>query len=227
MNPLLNKRLVLFLFKKYRLLVAVVLLCGGLLVFLIITAFNTRSKVIKKLGEDQVTYEDFRKKLFASQAVNKLLIDKQELLDSFLPDKFELLRVLNVLETISSKTKFKIESFSISPPQEIPGQRVEKRIDIKGSGTFNEFLNFIKEYKYISGQILSVDSLNLTGRDEIVSNLSITLYAYEPKIDFAALEPGGIDTLDEKLINLIEQNVEIVKEIEIKDDYKNKTNPFE
>lgn len=197
------------------------------MVFLISASYTNYSALDTKAQKSQDKYDELQRNLLASQVINKKIVDKLPVLQSFLPNQFDLLSIISVIETISTKTKFKINSFSIEESPTVPGVVNQKKIDIKGIGTFAEFLNFIKEYKYISGKLLSLDTVNLSGAEEVVSSLSINLYAQDPKIDPSQLPPNQIDPLDEKILQLIEDNIVSQKAQELDDTFSEKGNPFQ
>lgn len=171
-------------------------------------------------------------KLKSSYAVSTNLIkeleSKTNLLSTFMPNDFDLLVMLSTVEEIGKRTNFKIQSVSLVSEPLLPGKIKGKSISITGSGSFQSFLDFLKNYKSISGQIISMDSVSLSGKDKVISNLGITMYAYNPVVDSKSFpDMSNLDKKDRDVLKVVTEYVRLGNSGVVDDKYSSKKNPFE
>jgi hypothetical protein len=156
------------------------------------------------------------------------MAEKSKYLKEFLPDEFEIFETLTLIEKISKRTNFKVESFSLERFDTSPDLLQTRKLNISGSGSVDSFMAFLKEYKYITGQIVSIDSVNLVGNLDVISDLSLNVFAYKPSIgDGMNNDTSSISQTDSKLLDIIEENTELKTSVNLDDRFNNKVNPFE
>lgn len=160
---------------------------------------------------------------------NDLLINIDSKISSFLPNVSELFNTLSIIENISKRTGFKIESYTLNSQTEVEGVEQKQNILIKGAGSQDQFMNFLKEYKFITGQAVTIDTLNLSSKDKVVSSLSLNFFSYKPKVNLQDL-PDVIE-VDEELKQYLKQIDKYAFDFEAIDkkvnlNYSKKKNPF-
>lgn len=216
-----------FIWKKYRNLILLSVLVLIVIAIFSFLAFKRRMVLNRELQQLQAKLNEQRIRLDVNSAVAERLIENSQSLGIFLPDEFDLYNLLDLIDSIGEKTKFKIEGYSILQQETPSGILVKKGIAIKGSGTFDQFLDFLKEYKYITGQFISISSVSLTGKDRVFTQLVIDLFAYRPNVDLQNIPViQTLDSADNKLLEIIAKHVVKKKIEEISDDYESKSNPF-
>ncbi len=153
--------------------------------------------------------------------------ENTSLLTGFLPDRFNVFRTLNLIERIGDQTGFNVDSFILSFQNlDVKDKLQTKQLQIAGSGTPQAFLAFLKEYKYITGQIITIDNVNLIGTNNLITNLSLNIYAYDPNIDLNENVRSNLDSIDDKILEKIRENVDVGDSEAISDDYESKEDPF-
>lgn len=222
-STIVNSRLVKFIYRKFKnilfiILIVVVVYCLSLL-WIIKKIHNLKNEV--QLANTRVA----NKNITVNPNTVELINDNVVKLKQFLPDELNVLQTIQLIEQIGSKTKFKIEQYSIKYSETGVGSLVMKPLELAGSGTMEQFLSFIKQYKYITGQILSVDTVSIVGRERVLSNLSVNVYVYTPSIDLAS-EVRALDEVDQAILEKIRMYVTSKKTFELEDDYTSAENPF-
>lgn len=155
------------------------------------------------------------------------LAEKTPILASFLPDEFNLYHVIALIEQIGVKTRFNIESYSLKYVEVKPESLERQSLELIGSGTFDQFMAFLKEYKFITGKLLTIDSVNLSGDKRVLTNLSINIYAFKPEINIENQKIPALDQIDKQILDKVEQFYVVSKQLPQETQYKLKTNPFE
>jgi len=155
------------------------------------------------------------------------LKDKANLMANYLPDSFNLYQVIGLIEQIGRKTNFKIQSYSLHYSEPLSNSLVSQALSLQGSGTLEEFMAFLKEYKFITGKLLTIDSVNLSGAKRLLSNLNVTIYAYKPEIVLEGQSIPALSNLDRELLQKIVRYSAPTTQTNSDSNYQNKENPFE
>lgn len=206
---------------------------GGILltifiIFLISAAYRQQSALVTDTQELTVKIAKYEQDSKAASAVNADFLSSSDVLKRFLPDDFDIYTIINVIENITFRTKFTVESYSLSTQETKEGIQSDKKIVLTGSGTYQQFLDFIRQYKYITGQAVSIDSVSLNGKTTVISNLTLTLFAFKPKINLASIEiVAPMDKIDRDILGLVKRYTTIPKVVSITASYESKGNPFE
>ena len=225
MKKQLSKKILNLIFRKVKsyLLVFVVFL------FLIILAIFF---ILKKTNETKVQVE----KLKQLSVVNVETIDSEAMailsssaneLASFLPDEFNLYQVIALIEQIAVKTRFNIQSYALSYVEVKPDTLQQQSLALTGSGTYDQFMAFLKEYKFVTGKALTIDSVNLSGSKRILSDLKVNIYAYKPNITVDNQAIVALDKTDKLITEKIKKYYTVLKTSPDNTDYSSKENPFE
>lgn len=220
--------LVKFLWNRNKSMIIGGILLSGLIIFLISIAYKQQDTLQTDTKELSIKISKYELDSKASQAVNSDFLSSSDILKRFLPDDFDIYTIINVIENITSRTKFTVESYSLSTQETKEGIQSDKKVVLTGSGTYQQFLDFIRQYKYITGQAVSIDSVSLNGKTTVISNLTLTLFAFKPKINLASIEVvAPMDKIDRDLLGLVKRYTTIPKVVNITSSYESKGNPFE
>jgi len=155
------------------------------------------------------------------------LKDKANLFATYLPDEFNLYQVINLIEQIGRKTNFKIQSYSLQYTETTSDNLATQTLSLQGSGSLDEFMAFLKEYKFITGKLLTIDTVNLSGSKRLLTNLAVNIYAYKPNITLEGQSIPPLTELDRTLIQKVTRYSVPMVESKTDANYSNKENPFE
>lgn len=223
-----DEALIRFILKNHRNLLIASLASICIIFSLSFVTFNRLTETQTKVTAATSQIAKLKSTFSVSTNLVKELKDKVTLLNVFLPNDFDLLLMLNTIEEIGNRTNFKIRSVSLGSEKTHEGILAQKNIVIIATGTFESFLNFLKEYKAVTGQIISMASVSLSGKEQVLSNLSITMYAYKPKIDLNAFpDLKNLDKNDRAVLDVVTKYVKVVPDTKIDDSYQPKTDPFQ
>ncbi len=147
-------------------------------------------------------------------------------LASFLPDEFDLYQVNALTNQIARKTQFSIQSYSLKA-LEIPDNKLSVQpLNLVGTGTLEQLMTFIEEYKFITGKIITIDSVNLSGSRRVLSNLAVNIYAYKPTISVKNEPIRRLDEIDRYILKQVQKYYEAPKKELLNIEYSTKQNPF-
>lgn len=159
------------------------------------------------------------------EAVLQLTTDASKLA-AFLPDSFDLYQVIAFTDQIAKKTRFNIHSYSLSSVEATEGRLQNQALNLVGSGTLEQLMAFVEEYKFITGQIVTIDSLNLSGDKRILSNLAVNIYAYKPAIAMNSEPIRPLDETDRYILKQIRKYYVAPQSVILDTKYDSKDNPF-
>jgi len=147
-------------------------------------------------------------------------------LGTFLPDELDLYQVNALTDQIAKKTKFSIQSFSLKAVDIPENKLYVQPLNLVGSGTLEQLMAFIEEYKFITGRIITIDSVNLSGDRRVLSNLAVNIYAYKPVIEVKNEPIRKLDEIDQYILKQIQKYYETPKKEILDTEYSTKQNPF-
>lgn len=199
-------------------------------VSLFIMYFNTRQYQInlvkiKSLKEEIDGYDKKKKLLdFKSQVLDSEIdMDvANQALSQLIPNKEDYFSILVALEKLSAKTNFIITSYNIV----VSASTKEKlAIVIEGEGNPNNFLQFLNEYNFSGGRLVTID--NIEFNQEIFTGAKVNIYVYSGKAGVLKTSDTSSDVdiatikkiIDKVEIQLKDENNQVV-------DYPTKSNPF-
>ncbi|MEK9179031.1 MAG: hypothetical protein AAB893_01025, partial [Patescibacteria group bacterium] len=140
--------LVTFLWNRNRTMIIGGVLLTVFIVFLISTALRQQGSLQTDTQELAIRITKYEQDSKAASAVNSDFLASSDILKRFLPDDFDIYTIINVIENITSRTKFTVESYSLSTQETKEGIQSDKKVVLTGSGTYQQFLDFIRQYKY-------------------------------------------------------------------------------
>jgi len=164
-------------------------------------------------------------KLFAQNDFN---IEKAiKILNYLIPNEEDYFSILYALEKLSEKTGLLITSYTINLSDRNPNRL---RLTVTGVGDINTFFNFLKEYNFSGGRLITSDNLSLNFQHQ--SGFKIDLIFYNQKIDTKNLSNLTITdpTFFKKINELLAKTEFVLKESSeealLDTNYPRKTNPF-
>lgn len=221
----LEPKLVQLIFRKIRVY---------LLVFVVFLVFISIGLVLILQRTKQTTLEIEKIKRLSIVDLNSIdreavtvLSGRATELASFLPDEFNLYQVIALIEQIAIKTRFNIQSYDLKYVDVKPDSLQQQSLSLVGSGTLDQFMAFLREYKFITGKILTIDKVNLSGDKRILSNLQVNIYAYKPNITVDNQSIVRLDQIDLAIIDKVKKYYTSTKLLLENTDYSVKGNPFE
>jgi len=130
----------------------------ALIVFIILMILATLW-LINKINQTKIEIE----KLQSLSLVNLDQVDHEAVLElsanasklgTFLPDEFNYYQVIGLIDQISKKTRFSIQSYDLKYHEIQPDSLELQSLNLVGTGTLEQFMAFLKEYKSITGKLL-------------------------------------------------------------------------
>ena len=214
-------KITIFKLKNYFLIFMAFLVLFGLATFWLISKIKQTEAEVVSLKANLVPQ---------AEAVNKdtmlLLENRASEFASFLPDEFNLYQVIGLIEQIGKKTKFTIQSYKLDYVEGTVNQLQHQSLSIQGSGTLDQFMAFLKEYKFITGKLLTIDSVNLSGGKRLLSDLQINIYAYKPEIVIHGETIGALGNIDRFIVSKLDKYHVAATEVIPDTSYTNKEDPF-
>lgn len=145
-------------------------------------------------------------------------------INTLIPSEEDYFSILYALEQLSSKTGFFITSYTV----DMKKSNVNKlRLTVKGTGNVDTFMNFLKEYNFGGGRLITSDKIELS--QDLTGEININLTFYNKNV---AHEQGAIS---KKTIQSLSAIKELKNKVqfsfqesspETNFDYPRKTNPF-
>ena len=201
-----------------------------LILFLVIPFFQQTLENKQKINDlnneiNLLTSKKNNLKLFAQ---NDLNIEKAiKILNYLVPNEEDYFSILYALEKLSGKTGLLITSYVINLSDKNPNRL---RLTVTGLGDINTFLDFLKEYNFGGGRLITSDNLSLNFQQQ--SEFKIDLIFYNQKINTKNLSNLTIDdpTFFKKINELLAKTEFVLKESSeeafLDINYPRKTNPF-
>ncbi|HLL60384.1 MAG TPA: hypothetical protein VK338_01585, partial [Candidatus Nitrosocosmicus sp.] len=110
-------------------------------------------------------------------------------LNTLLPSQEDFFSIFSALERVASKSGFKVTSYTVN----FSDKTTEKvSLTIHGEGTPNELLNFIEQYKFSGGRLMTMDNVQFSP-STTKTELKINFYSKKT----AAVKSGSV-TVDKK-----------------------------
>lgn len=144
-----------------------------------------------------------------------------QVLTQLIPTSEDYFSILVAIERLSAKTNFIITSYNINVDASNPNKLA---ILMEGKGDPASFLEFLKEYNFSGGRLLTIDKIDFS--QEIFSDTKINVNVYSGS---AAKTPTSLtENVDIPFIEQILSKVEInlKQSEEVDSNYPTKSNPF-
>lgn len=157
---------------------------------------------------------------------SEVLDEDVKFLNTLIPNVEDYFSIIYALEKISKKTNFVITDYTVN----IGGSDSEKlEIDVIGKGDSQSFVDFLKNYNFMSGRLITSDKIELS--PNFSGSLKINLTFYSKKTEAGSsleMSPNiniynELETLKAKVsFNFDDSKVIITPSLE----YPKKSNPF-
>lgn len=209
------------------LLMGLVSLClvSLLIVYLNFLQYQSNKLRIEVLKSELDAYSRKKSLLdFKNQVVDREFdLDTANLaLTQLIPVKEDYFSILATMEKLSAQTNFIITSYNIIVENSTPDKLA---ILIEGQGDPDVFLEFLKEYNFSGGRLVTIDKIDFS--QESFKGVKVNINVYSGKVD--SLQSGvNLDNVDIPLINnmLTKVQIELKPETSVVTDYPTKSNPF-
>ena len=205
-----------------------------LIIFLFImtiTKIINNDEKIKALKEE---VENLKKKqaLIETQIDEKKLEQYVRILNTLLPQQEDYFSIIAALEKISQTTGFKISSYQIVLADT---RKQMTKIMVTGQGNREDFLNFLKNYNFAGGRLVTTEEIAFSEIDQANSLIELNFYnqggiELSSNIILSDYDLPDIATYLSKFERILEKTTfslvnegQTTKESE---SYQKKTNPF-
>ncbi len=215
------------LLKKNSVYISINILLIVILIFFIAFNFNLipdkQNSILKE--ENEVAQLQKRDDFLNSPiAVNAVELDSSlKLLNSLIPNSEDYFSVITVLEELSKKTNFIIDSYDIN----LTASGANKlQLSVSGKGDQESFIKFLKEYNYGGGRLITSSNIQLSAKYAGTMTLIITFY--NKTIAKGEALPLDLNSKDQEEIAKLKNKVDFTLKEEKLDDlsYPKKSNPF-
>lgn len=155
------------------------------------------------------------------QKENLPLDELNKILNLLLPPEEDYFSIIIALEKISQKTGFIITSYSINLQKSNP-QKLS--LTISGIGDRHSFLEFIKNYQFSGGRLITIDNIKFSEAATNETKIALNFYNQGKKKNPPSL--FLLTQKDKEQLKEILSKTEIVMHEEKDTQYETKTNPF-
>ncbi|MEX1052467.1 MAG: hypothetical protein WEC80_01305 [Patescibacteria group bacterium] len=221
----------LFLQNTIYIVIAIVLLISIFIIPpLLIGGYTKNAENIFKLEEDIKEANSKKQALsFISDSKIQDINEYYNTVTAIIPETENYFSIIYSLNRLSELTNFNITSYSINLKSSTDNK---VSIDVRGVGNQNQFLEFLKEYNFGGGRLITAEKISLNQKEFSGITLRLNFYnkpaglTQRGNIDYQEVL-STIDQIKEKVRFTIqsEEAGEGVSE-EINTDYPTKTNPF-
>lgn len=202
-----------------------------IIVLVIIFAILNFSKIPENTTKINQLKDEVTKLNNKYNAINSLNISNEDLkiylafLNKLIPSSEDYFSLIYTLETISRKTNFIIQAYTVNLKQ---STKNKLKLTISGIGDKTAFTNFLKTYNFSGGRLMTSDSIELNPQLEGILNINVTFYNNK------VVGKNSSDQFQKSLISLSEVAKLYNKtDFSLKDDnvnevfdYPRKNNPF-
>jgi hypothetical protein len=154
------------------------------------------------------------------------LSEDLDFLNKLIPNVEDYFSIIYALEKLSQKTNFIVISYTVA----IQGSTAEKlKLNITGMGDSESFINFLKNYNFEGGRLITSDKIQLNSNFSGTVTVDLTFYTKKVPINqnseltFDSKVFQELETLKSKVNFAFESN-EATAEANL--DYPKKQNPF-
>ncbi|MCR4329204.1 MAG: hypothetical protein NUV65_01520 [Candidatus Roizmanbacteria bacterium] len=216
--------------KKLGLFLAIVIIVSTISIAYAISSSTVlyQSYISQKEKSQQIS--DLKQKIQSlSPNTVQTLQDSKDFVETFLPAKFDLFSTVGFIDAIGRRSGFKVGSLNISEDNLNKDTLSTKSVTLTADMTFDEFFDFLKQYKYSSSRILDVGAISVKALKNQNINLTATIYTYDPTVDLEHLHISDLDASDRKALESMKEYASTQKQSEasISDSYTNREDPFQ
>ena len=146
-----------------------------LVVFIFYARFNAQKKEVDLMSEEVVML----KNRFNTLKYNKSLTEDQikeynKLLASLIPETEDFFSIIYALEEISTVSHFEITNYEINIGKT---SREKLTLTAEGRGNSDEFLNFLQQYQFAGGRLVTSDQIQYGGMNSGSTRITLNFYS--------------------------------------------------
>lgn len=160
-----------------------------------------------------------------SSAINmseEELTSSVKIFDALIPNSEDFFSIIYALEELSAKTNFIITSYTINLKQSSANKL---QLIVSGVGDQNAFMDFLKEYNFGGGRLITCDKLELSS--EFEGTLKLNINFYNKNISSGDQTSLSLNKKEQNEISEIINKVNfLLKEPSVDTSYPTKNNPF-
>lgn len=150
------------------------------------------------------------------------LPEVNKILTQLLPNEEDFFTVISALEKISKDTNFLMTSYAINLKAT---KKDQLALTVEGQGDDQAFFNFLKDYRYLGGRLITLDKIDYKTTGFAQIRLNINFYSGMEKAS-ANETAKQLSSKDKKLISEIMSKVKINLVEDEATSYPTKANPF-
>lgn len=204
-----------------------------LLFFVFFIGINKVIKSNKEIKKLEIELLDLKNQIAAfnyDDKKEKKISESIELLNMLIPDLEDYFSIIYALEKLSYKTGFMIVGYSVDVAS---SSKNKIKLSVSGIGDSNSFLNFLSEYNFGGGRLITSDNIEYNSQKSGVIKINLTFYNKNQK-NYSLIEKNLVleNNIDDILLEIdkIKNKVSFdFTEIQEKEDfdYPKKSNPFQ
>lgn len=182
----------------------------------------------KRIGElkQELSQLDFKKSILSSnlEPDSSSLEEDVKIIKSLIPDFENYFSIIFALDELSKKTNFIISSYTVNLKDS-----TEERLSlsIQGIGDQDSFLNFLKQYNFGGGRLITAEKIEFN--NDNLRGTTLALNFYNKKVNNTTDKNVDFKKTIEKLAVLKEKVNYAIQPEQIEnpnEDYPKKSNPF-
>jgi len=211
--------------------IAIILLFGIFIIpSLLIGSYTKNAENIYRL-EEEIKISNSKKKALAFISDSKLqdIDEYYNVVSTIIPESENYFSIIYSLNKLSQLTNFNITSYSINLKE---STKNKISIEVTGVGNQNEFLEFLKEYNFGGGRLITAETISLNQRE--FSGITLKLNFYNKKASLAQQRSADyqqilreIDQIKEKVrFTILDDTATDLTSEDVDSNYPTKTNPF-
>ncbi|MFH1826954.1 MAG: hypothetical protein ABH812_00775 [bacterium] len=209
-------------------IIAIVLLIGIFVIpALMVGNYTKNSENIDQLQKD---VQDIRSKkntlAFISNSDVKNIDSYYNIVSALIPESENYFSIIYALDNLSELTNFNITSYKINLGGSSKNQI---SIEVTGIGNQNNFLDFLQQYNFAGGRLITAEKINLNSQE--FSGITLSLSFYNKKTSLTGQQGTDyqkvltkVDKIKDKIKFAI-QTPTLTESIN-NEEYPTKTNPF-
>lgn len=183
---------------------------------------KTNSKLSVEVNELRTKFNLLNSVIPSSEQLDRDI----KLLNGLVPEIEDYFSIIYALETLSRKTGFTVTSYTVNMKT---STKEQLKLSITGVGDTNSFMEFLKNYNFAGGRLITSDKIELNPQESTAIKVNLTFYNkkvalnYNQKLD---INPKTIEEIAE-LRSRVDFSFEDAPTGEAIDySYPKKTNPF-
>lgn len=199
-----DRQLILF-FKKNLIYFITLISLLGIIIYLIFQVILRNSTLIGKIRSTSEQNIILKEKIDKLNMVSNYNLEKKiKSISRLIPNNDDMFTVISTIMRLSNKLNISIPNYEINGKQ-IKSKKFSVKVDI----LTNDILNFLKNYHFSAGRLVTISSVKINTENEKYS-LELNLYNFDPNqknlINFNKLSFENFNKIDQ----LIEEGMIIL-----------------